>query len=177
MRTSLAIAVAVAALLGTAPAFERGTPEHPAQVARGRAVYAAECASCHGAALEGQPHWWEVGADGMLPAPPHDRTGHTWQHSDAELTELVTHGVAAFAAPGYRSGMPAFEGRLSPERVADVIAYIKSTWPTGIRAWQAAQNPGGPPLSDLRGDWTFPATCGYHLGTPGRPGDPNDAQQ
>jgi hypothetical protein len=113
--------------------------------------------------LEGQARWWEPGVDGVLPAPPHDPTGHTWQHSDAELTELIAHSVAAFAPEGYRTGMPAFAGTLSPGQIEAVIAYIKSTWPAGIRAYQAAQNPGGPTLASLGGDWVFPPSCGYHM--------------
>jgi mono/diheme cytochrome c family protein len=100
----------------------------------------------------------------MLPAPPHDPSGHTWQHSDAELYRLVADSVYPFAAPGYHSAMPAFAGRLSHAEIEAVLAYIKSTWPPGIRAYQAAQNPDGPPLTNLPGDWHFPATCDYHLG-------------
>ena len=43
----------------------------------GQAVYAEKCASCHGVALEGQANWQQRDADGYLPAPPHDETGHT----------------------------------------------------------------------------------------------------
>ena len=149
--------------LGGAAAFDRAGSVVPARVAAGARVYAAECASCHGASLQGQLHWWEPGADGMLPAPPHDASGHTWQHADAQLTELVAHGVASFAPPGYRSAMPAYADRLSPAQIADVIAFIKSTWPAPQRAWQAAQNPGGSGLADLPGDWVFPPICGYSL--------------
>ncbi len=164
--TALAMVGAVTAGLGAAHGFDRQrwARDVPAVVARGHQVYAAACASCHGTALEGQARWWEPGADGVLPAPPHDASGHTWQHSDGELTELILHSVAGFAPAGYRTGMPAFAGRLSPAQVAAVIAYIKSTWAPGIRAYQASQNPGGPSLAELGTDWVFPATCGYHLG-------------
>jgi S-disulfanyl-L-cysteine oxidoreductase SoxD len=137
--------------------------DDPKMIAEGAALYQANCASCHGAQLEGQPGWYEPGPDGMLPAPPHDKTGHTWQHSDAELTELVTHSVRAFAPAGYRTAMPAFEGKLSPGRIQATIAFIKSTWEPGLRAYQAAQNPGGPSLAELPGDWQFPPSCGYHF--------------
>jgi mono/diheme cytochrome c family protein len=139
--------------------------DDPRQIAEGARLYRTNCASCHGDHLQGQPDWQEPGPDGILPAPPHDETGHTWQHSDAELTELVTHSVVAFAPAGYRTGMPAFEGKLSPEEIQATIAFIKSTWSPGIRAYQAAQNPGGPSLAELPGDWRFPPTCGYHLPT------------
>ena len=137
--------------------------DDPREIAAGARLYQANCASCHGAHLEGQPHWQEPGPDGLLPAPPHDETGHTWQHSDAELTELVAHSVQAFAPAGYKTAMPAFAGTLTPAEIQATIAYIKSTWGPGIRAYQAAQNPGGPSLAELPGDWRFPPTCSYHL--------------
>ena len=159
--------VAAASVIGIAAVASVGTPawqrDDPGQVVRGRRIYASECAACHGANLEGQPNWWRPGADGLLPAPPHSIAGHTWQHSDRELTALVANSVTAFAAPDYRTAMPAYAGRLSPAAIEDVIGYIKSTWPAGHRAWQAAQNPGGPTLADLPGDWVFPGTCDYHL--------------
>ena len=80
------------------------------------------------------------------------------------MHELVAHSVARFAAPGYRSAMPAFAGKLSEHEINASIAYIKSTWPIGIRAYQAAQNPDGPSLADLPGGWHFPPTCNYHYG-------------
>ena len=35
----------------------------------GQVVYAENCASCHGVALEGQANWRQRDADGYLPAP------------------------------------------------------------------------------------------------------------
>ena len=69
---------------------------------RGRAVYSEHCAACHGADLEGQPDWRSPGADGIYPAPPHDATGHTWHHSNAQLfdyTRLGGQGVIASTWP------------------------------------------------------------------------------
>ena len=160
----LAVGASAGAYAWRRPAAAAWMLDDPAQVALGRRVYADNCASCHGDHLQGQPRWWQLDANGMLPAPPHDETGHTWQHSDTELRELVAHSVYGFTAPGYRSAMPAFEGKLSPREIDASIAFIKSTWPTGVRAWQATQNPGGPSLAELPGDWHFPVTCGYHMG-------------
>ena len=39
---------------------------------QGRQVYADQCATCHGAHLEGQPDWKTPLPSGRLPAPPHD---------------------------------------------------------------------------------------------------------
>src|SRR5258706_13794673 len=78
----------------------------PALIARGKVVYAEHCASCHGANLEGQPNWRKPLPNGRLPAPPHDRTGHTWHHSDNQLFDMVKNGTAAMM-PGYETDMPA----------------------------------------------------------------------
>ncbi len=107
------------------------------QVATGKSVYGAKCASCHGAKLEGQPNWRMRLANGRLPAPPHDQTGHTWHHTDADLFGITKHGLKPYAPAGYQSDMLAFDGRLSDDQIGAVIAYIKSTWPAGIRARQA----------------------------------------
>src|SRR5690349_4906950 len=57
-------------------------PTNASQVASGKAIYAANCASCHGANLEGQANWKSRNPIGRMPAPPHDDTGHTWHHPD-----------------------------------------------------------------------------------------------
>ena len=108
------------------------------QVARGKVVYADACASCHGMNLEGQPNWKIRNADGMLPAPPHDETGHTWHHSDDFLFGITRNGISAYAPEGYKSDMPAFVGILSDYDILAAMAYIKSTWPESIRKRQPA---------------------------------------
>jgi hypothetical protein len=45
-----------------------------------------------GANLEGQPNWKERQANGRLPAPPHDASGHTWHHPDAQLFGITKQG-------------------------------------------------------------------------------------
>jgi S-disulfanyl-L-cysteine oxidoreductase SoxD len=110
-------------------------PEDAQLVAIGRGVYAAQCAACHGQRLEGQPNWRERGADGRLPAPPHDASGHTWHHPDDVLFRITKYGVAKAARlKNYESAMPAFEDRLSDEEIIAVLSWIKSTWPPEIRA-------------------------------------------
>src|SRR5947207_15222930 len=70
-------------------------PNNTGLVAHGKAVYTEQCASCHGANLEGEPNWQKRRPNGRLPAPPHDRTGHTWHHSDRQLFDMVKNGTAA----------------------------------------------------------------------------------
>lgn len=110
------------------------SPANHALVARGKVIYTNHCAACHGAALQGQPNWRERLANGRLPAPPHDKTGHTWHHPDAVLIDIVTNGlVPGRTAPaGYASDMPAFGGTLSREEIVAVLTYIKSSWPPEI---------------------------------------------
>lgn len=102
----------------------------------GQAVYARSCASCHGANLEGQPHWKQPLPTGGYPAPPHDETGHTWHHPDALLFKITKFGGQATASRDVRSHMPAFKDVLTDEEVWAVLAYIKSRWPTAVRAKQ-----------------------------------------
>jgi len=127
------------------------------------ALYAQHCAACHGARGEGQPNWWKAGPNGRLPAPPLDATGHAWQHADAELTELLTEGMATVAGPDYQTDMPAYGGRLSAPEIAALVGWMKSLWPPGTRALQESLNPGGAAaivkLLEAGGEWTFPPDC------------------
>ena len=78
-----------------------------------------------------------------MPAPPHDETGHTWHHDDAMLIDYIRRGgQAVLDGMGVRmtSGMPAFGGILEDDDIAAILAYIKSTWPARIQAFQAARN-------------------------------------
>lgn len=114
-------------------------PDDPAQVARGEDIYRMHCAACHGATLEGEADWREARADGRMPAPPHDGSGHTWHHPDEVLFGITKYGLVPgkYAPPGYRSDMPAFAGTLDDADIRAVLAYIKSTWGPRERAFQA----------------------------------------
>jgi len=125
----------------------------------GAKVYQERCAACHGANLEGQANWRERGSDGMLPAPPHDASGHTWHHPDDVLFRITKYGVAKIAnIPDYRSAMPAFEGVLSDAEILAVLTWIKARWPTDIRSKQerintehATKQRGAGPVPAIKG--------------------------
>ena len=119
------------------PVEVMGKVAGPELIALGEAVYAENCASCHGSELEGQPDWKRRLDSGRMPAPPHDETGHTWHHSDGDLFRLTKKGVAAVVGGGYESDMPAFGGVLTDEEILAALAFIKSTWPERQRAYQA----------------------------------------
>ena len=106
-------------------------------VAQGAKVYAAHCAACHGANLQGQANWRERDAAGRLPAPPHDATGHTWHHPDEVLFNITKLGIAKAAnLKDYDTAMPAFGGVLSDAEIVAVLSWIKAQWPPEIRAQQ-----------------------------------------
>ncbi|WP_042249140.1 cytochrome c [Paracoccus sp. PAMC 22219] len=113
-----------------------GEPVTADNITLGQEIYAANCASCHGADLEGQPDWKRRLDNGRMPAPPHDKTGHTWHHPDNQLFTITKLGVGA-VVEGYESDMPAFEGILTDAEIRSVLGYIKSTWPQRERGFQA----------------------------------------
>lgn len=111
---------------GDDPRADAGNPD---LVKVGGTVYVQQCASCHGAKLEGQPDWRTRLANGRLPAPPHDESGHTWHHPDYVLFAITRNGlVPPYAPKGYESDMPAFVGKLSDADIWAVLAYLKSHW-------------------------------------------------
>jgi len=108
------------------------------RIAAGEPIYAAHCASCHGAQLQGQPDWTTRAPNGRLPAPPHDDSGHTWHHPNAVLFAITKHGLKPPYAPaGYASDMPAFAGVLGDDDIWNVLAYIQSRWSDRARAAHA----------------------------------------
>ena len=93
-----------------------------------RLVYAETSASCHGIALEGQANWQQRDAEGYLPAPPHDETGHTGHHLDSHLFLMTKYGIEKMIGKSYPNNMPAYEHKLTDEEILAVLSYIKSTW-------------------------------------------------
>jgi mono/diheme cytochrome c family protein len=113
-------------------------------ITTGEQLYQQQCASCHGANLEGQPNWRSPNDDGVLPAPPHDSSGHTWHHDNTLLFEYTKlGGRGALAVRGivdFNSGMPAFDGVITDDEIWDILAYIRSTWPEREQDAQASRN-------------------------------------
>nr|WP_323765076.1 c-type cytochrome [Marinovum sp.] len=105
-----------------------------AAVAQGAALYAENCAACHGAALEGEEDWRDRRDDGGYRAPPHDETGHTWHHSDAQLFAITKQGTEAVTGGAIVSDMQGFGDLLSDDEIRAVLAFIKAQWPEEIIA-------------------------------------------
>ncbi len=131
----------VMASKGTDGILTRLTSDNLAVVDEGAVVYQQHCAACHGAELQGQSDWRQRDEAGLLPAPPHDETGHTWHHADDLLFEITKYGVArVINDPDYRSAMPVYEGILSDQEIIAVLSFIKSRWPEQERQWQDEVN-------------------------------------
>ena len=109
-------------------------PDDPQVLRVGARIYAQQCAACHGAKGEGQPDWRDRGPDGLLPAPPHDASGHTWHHPDEQLFAITKQGLARLInQPDYRTAMPVYDGVLSDDEIVAVLSWIKAQWPPEVR--------------------------------------------
>lgn len=104
--------------------------------ARGAELYAANCVSCHGGATGGR----------MMDYPPrHNASGHTWHHPDCQLEETVRDGAGEMGEMMRRMmnissdvpRMPAFRDRLTDEEIDAILAFIRTWWTEGQRAYQA----------------------------------------
>ena len=108
-------------------------PDDESVLLLGKNIYAQNCASCHGINLEGQKDWMSRLPNGMMPAPPHDVTGHTWHHPDNYLFLITKHGVEEILGEKYLNNMPAYKDILSDDEIIAALSYIKSTWPSKIK--------------------------------------------
>lgn len=133
----LALAWVAVIAIGNSGCSERSAQD-PYALMEGQGIYRAECAACHGTRLEGQANWRTRRPDGRLPAPPHDKTGHTWHHPREQLAAIVKFGMVPPNAPaGYVSDMPAFDGKLTDAQIDNVLAWIESQWPQEILTQRA----------------------------------------
>lgn len=103
-----------------------------AQIARGAALFARHCATCHGAHGQGTIQPWNVrGPGGLWPPPPLDDSAHAWHHSTAALAQAIRAG-----SPPGEGNMPAWERRLTPEQIADLVVWITALWSDEVyRLW------------------------------------------
>lgn len=101
----------------------------------GQRTYNMYCAHCHGYAGEGQltatvPNTQQLG---LHTVPPHDATGHTWQHPSQLIRQVILNGIQN---PLNHYQMGAFEGTVTDEQIDPLIAYMSLWWTDEQRAWQ-----------------------------------------
>jgi mono/diheme cytochrome c family protein len=96
----------------------------PSQVAQGHDLYTQNCQGCHGDAA--------TGAGAQPGTPLNSAAGHTWHHSDAQLTDII---LGRIATPGRT--MPSYAGQLTEQDIQAILSYIKSNWPEDLRRHQA----------------------------------------
>jgi cytochrome c oxidase cbb3-type subunit 3 len=103
-----AFAVCAASGVSTLADSRRGK----SQAGRGRGIFVANCARCHGA--DGMSH---TSMGEMTQAP--DLTDADWQarRSAARMIASVTNG---------RGEMPAFKRKLSRQEIAAAVAYVRT---------------------------------------------------
>ena len=90
----------------------------PDEFAAARATFAKECAVCHGDTGEGKTAMIE----GKKIKAPSLRTGHALHHPDADFVKQITKGG---------DGMPAFEKKLSPKQIDDMVRFIRKEFQGG----------------------------------------------
>lgn len=107
--------------------------DDPLRIAQGEIIYRDNCASCHGANLEGQANWREQQSNGSYPASPLNENGRSWIHSGFQMFDIIKVGGSTIAPRSINSDMPAFKEKLDNKQIWAVIDYIKSRWPAKIR--------------------------------------------
>jgi thiol:disulfide interchange protein DsbC len=105
------------------------------QVERGAAVFAQNCAKCHGANAEATPNWRQTTPDGKYPPPPLNGTAHAWHHSLDVLRRQINLGGLPLGGV-----MPAFEDKLPDADIDAAIAYFQSKWNDEIYAAWSERN-------------------------------------
>lgn len=110
----LALLLVPAALLWSAPAV--------ADLARGRAVFEANCAACHGPRGHPDPDSAVVQALGVVPADFADALFNS-REPESDWRIVVTHGGPAL---GFSDRMPAFGESLGAADIDAVLDYVKT---------------------------------------------------
>jgi mono/diheme cytochrome c family protein len=85
----------------------------PDQFASVRGIYEKDCKSCHGDNGAGGPVKQK---DGSTLKVPSLREGHSVRHDDGEFMKQITKGG---------DGMPAFDQKLTPDQMNDLIKMIR----------------------------------------------------
>ena len=99
-------------------------PVNASTLAEGKALFAKNCLSCHGALGKGDGK-----AGAILKPPPADLTDATWKHgsSDGEIFTVVRDGAKS-------TPMRGFAGRMTTKELWTVVNYMRSLAPAKGRS-------------------------------------------
>jgi mono/diheme cytochrome c family protein len=128
-------------LLASGCARESGDPA----VAEGRALYEANCASCHGENALG-----DGTLASTLPVPPPGLMAHLGHHTEAQLVQIIKNGLPPAMPPT----------SLPDEEIALIVDYVWTLVPEAdvadLRAMQqqmeAMDAPGGEAMPGMSGE-------------------------
>jgi cytochrome c oxidase cbb3-type subunit 3 len=85
-------------------------------------VIQTRCAKCHGKSGRGDGQALKDLGAGVTPVDWADKTAMS-KLSDADLVKIIDQGGKAL---GKSKVMPAYRGKLSPEEITQLVAYIRS---------------------------------------------------
>jgi copper transport protein len=86
----------------------------PESIQRGRELFAANCAVCHGAAGRGDG----PAAASLMQRPADLATSHTAEHTPGDIYWWLTHGLGL--------AMPAFGGQLSSQERWHLVNFVRT---------------------------------------------------
>lgn len=115
--------------------FEGSDMATPDRIAAGKALYAENCQSCHGADGIGESPENPTAKDEFgFKAPALNDDMHAWHHSDAGLRATIREGSPR------NERMAAWQDVLGDEEIDEILAYVKSTWSVNSLACQGARH-------------------------------------
>ncbi|MBI4063223.1 MAG: c-type cytochrome [Elusimicrobia bacterium] len=121
-----------------------------ADIGKGKLTYGAKCASCHGPSAKGNPAMAKMFKVDAAALNLVDQ--ETGAKKDEELTTTIIKGKGG--------KMPAFDGKLKADEIADVLAYIRSLGAAPAVAATEAKAPPAPAANvDAAGAKLFAAKC------------------
>jgi len=117
--------------------FEGSDRATAANIATGKQLFEEKCQLCHGANGVGEaPGDPEAKDEFGFKAPALNDDAHAWHHSDQNLISFIAEGSPR------NTRMVAFKEILSPDDIANLVAYIKSRWSLRSLACQGARHMG-----------------------------------
>ncbi len=114
MKKAMGLSMAMIAIVFAGFAWAQGNAD------KGKAIYARQCASCHGVSGKG-----DGPAAAALNPKPKDMSNKAYmaELKDQYLVDVVKKGGPA---TGKSAAMPAFGATLKDQDIQDVVAYIRS---------------------------------------------------